>query len=532
MVLMLVWSVVGTATSWLLRRAHAISGRLLLVVSLGVSAAGLVGLAVLAPGASLWRLLPGIVVLGVGYGGANAALGREAIAHVPPARAGMGSGTSNTARYLGSALGVTLAALLATPTAAPAALLSGFDATVLSGRGTLGGRRRARRAARRAAPGSGRSPGDVDRQPAPVVLRHGEGQAGRRAEGVQVVAVERADVPPARESARPRTGTATTARRRATRSISASTVASSPRGRCSSRCTAKTVSADASRRGTASASPARVVTGVPSAADTLPSRLRGAGHEVHGRHLGGPRRRAAAPGSRSSSPARRRAGRRRVPRPRSCDRRHAGVRPAGLPAARQRAQCVAVEGRPGGYRLSCTTATNASSKVGGVEETGDDQVVGDPAGEVVAERVRRGCRARHAPAGVDGQPWSRSVQADRALVRRRRAAVRPDDRPGDRRRVGVSRPARRRAAGWLIGAVRRDRRRVGAAWSARRGSPGAGSSADASARSRGPPARVRSDRAPPARGCRTPRRRAGRSCPVPTSTGAPASARPSRAPGG
>ena len=131
MVLMLVWSVVGTATSWLLRRAHAISGRLLLVVSLGISAAGLVGLAVLAPGASLWRLLPGIVVLGVGYGGANAALGREAIAHVPPARAGMGSGTSNTARYLGSALGVTLAALLATPTAAPAALLSGFDATVL-----------------------------------------------------------------------------------------------------------------------------------------------------------------------------------------------------------------------------------------------------------------------------------------------------------------------------------------------------------------------------------------------------------------
>ena len=131
MVLMLVWSVVGTATSWLLRRAHAINGRVLLVVSLGVSAAGLVGLAVLAPGASLWRLLPGIVVLGVGYGGANAALGREAIAHVPPARAGMGSGTSNTARYLGLALGVTLAALLATPTAAPAALLGGFDATVL-----------------------------------------------------------------------------------------------------------------------------------------------------------------------------------------------------------------------------------------------------------------------------------------------------------------------------------------------------------------------------------------------------------------
>ena len=131
MVLMLVWSVVGTATAWLLRRAHAVSGGLLLVVSLGVSAAGLAGLAVLEPGASLWRLLPGIVVLGLGYGGANAALGREAIAHVPRALAGMGSGTGNTARYLGSALGVTLAALLANPAAAPAELLRGFDETVL-----------------------------------------------------------------------------------------------------------------------------------------------------------------------------------------------------------------------------------------------------------------------------------------------------------------------------------------------------------------------------------------------------------------
>jgi hypothetical protein len=43
----------------------------------------------------------------------------------------MGSGTGNTARYLGSALGVTLAALLAPPVAAPVELLRGFDATVL-----------------------------------------------------------------------------------------------------------------------------------------------------------------------------------------------------------------------------------------------------------------------------------------------------------------------------------------------------------------------------------------------------------------
>ncbi len=124
------------------------SGRLLLVVSLGVSAAGLAGLAVLEPGASLWRLLPGIVVLGLGYGGANAALGREAIAHVPRALAGMGSGTGNTARYLGSALGVTLAALLANPAAAPGRAAAWLRRDGAGRGGALGGGRGAGRAAR------------------------------------------------------------------------------------------------------------------------------------------------------------------------------------------------------------------------------------------------------------------------------------------------------------------------------------------------------------------------------------------------
>jgi MFS family permease len=131
MVVMLVWSAVGTATSWLLRRAHAVSGRVLLASALTVSAAGLAGLVVLVPGSSEWRLLPGIVVLGVGYGAANAALGREAIAHLPAARAGMGSGTNNTARYVGSALGVTIAAVLAAPTAPTTVLLHGFDVALL-----------------------------------------------------------------------------------------------------------------------------------------------------------------------------------------------------------------------------------------------------------------------------------------------------------------------------------------------------------------------------------------------------------------
>jgi MFS family permease len=168
MVLMLIWSAIGTATSWLLRGAHAVSGRVLLTGALGVSAAGLAGLVVLEPGASEWWLLPGLAVLGVGYGAANAALGRESIAHLPAAQAGMGSGTNNTARYVGSALGVTVTAVLAVPSAPPAALLRGFDAAALGGAAlSLAG---AVLIAWLGRPGPAASRGAVDDEPAAVVL--------------------------------------------------------------------------------------------------------------------------------------------------------------------------------------------------------------------------------------------------------------------------------------------------------------------------------------------------------------------------
>jgi MFS family permease len=168
MLLMLIWSAIGTATSWLLRRAHAVSGRLLLGGALGISAAGLAGLVVLVPGASEWRLLPGLAVLGVGYGAANAALGRESIAHLPAAQAGMGSGTNNTARYVGSALGVTVTAVLAVPSAAPAVLLHGFGVAALGGAAlSLVG---AALIAWLGRPRPAASGGAVDHQPAAVVL--------------------------------------------------------------------------------------------------------------------------------------------------------------------------------------------------------------------------------------------------------------------------------------------------------------------------------------------------------------------------
>jgi hypothetical protein len=42
----------------------------------------------------------------------NASLGRQAVASVPADRAAMGSGANNTARYLGSAIGITVVAIL------------------------------------------------------------------------------------------------------------------------------------------------------------------------------------------------------------------------------------------------------------------------------------------------------------------------------------------------------------------------------------------------------------------------------------
>ena len=66
----------------------------------------------LGPGSSPWRLLPSLVVSGLATGVLNAVLGREAVATVPADRAAMGSGSNNTARYLGAACGITVFSVL------------------------------------------------------------------------------------------------------------------------------------------------------------------------------------------------------------------------------------------------------------------------------------------------------------------------------------------------------------------------------------------------------------------------------------
>lgn len=134
--LVFVWSAVSTVTALGVRWIPGLDGRRLLVIGLGLSAAGLAALGVLGPHAHGAWLLPGLVVLGIGYGAANAALGREAVAHVPVDRAGMGSGANNTARYLGAAVGTTLVVLVTTSTGTPgtpAGLLAGWNLAAYGG---------------------------------------------------------------------------------------------------------------------------------------------------------------------------------------------------------------------------------------------------------------------------------------------------------------------------------------------------------------------------------------------------------------
>ncbi|MDQ6607981.1 MAG: MFS transporter [Actinomycetota bacterium] len=109
------FSVAGTLVAFHVRRlpdrfdsGHRVA------VGFVCGALGLAGISGLSPHSTWVRLAPGLILLGVGYGLANAALGRLAVESVPHRRTGMGSGANNTARYVGGAAGVAIiAALLA-----------------------------------------------------------------------------------------------------------------------------------------------------------------------------------------------------------------------------------------------------------------------------------------------------------------------------------------------------------------------------------------------------------------------------------
>ncbi|MFF4211037.1 MFS transporter [Streptomyces sp. NPDC001796] len=80
-----------------------------------------------AVGSGSWtRVLPGLVIGGVGSGLLNAALPLVAVESVPAERAAMGSGAQQTFRYIGSCAGVALTIALAT-SGGPASLAHGAN---------------------------------------------------------------------------------------------------------------------------------------------------------------------------------------------------------------------------------------------------------------------------------------------------------------------------------------------------------------------------------------------------------------------
>lgn len=112
-VLLMAWSVTSAITAlsagWLLAR---FSPRALL--SAGLMVCGLAQCLLLHPqnGSLLLRFIPALLLAGAANGVLNAALGKQAVASVPANLTAMGSGANNTARYLGSAIGITLGAVL------------------------------------------------------------------------------------------------------------------------------------------------------------------------------------------------------------------------------------------------------------------------------------------------------------------------------------------------------------------------------------------------------------------------------------
>ncbi|GGX89450.1 MFS transporter [Streptomyces fructofermentans] len=119
--LFLLWSGLSFAVALQARRlAGRVSPRHQLALGFALHAAGV--LAMLgAIGAGSWtRLLPGLVVAGVGSGLLNAALPLVAVESVPAARAAMGSGANQTFRYIGSCAGVALTIAIVTSSDTPA----------------------------------------------------------------------------------------------------------------------------------------------------------------------------------------------------------------------------------------------------------------------------------------------------------------------------------------------------------------------------------------------------------------------------
>jgi len=86
--------------------SHRVPIRILLGVGLGLVGVGLILMHGLDADSDISSLLPGFLIAGIGIGTVNPNIGQAAIAVVPAAKAGMGSGINTTFRQLGIATGV------------------------------------------------------------------------------------------------------------------------------------------------------------------------------------------------------------------------------------------------------------------------------------------------------------------------------------------------------------------------------------------------------------------------------------------
>jgi predicted MFS family arabinose efflux permease len=113
--LFLLWSGLSFAVALQARRlAGRVPPRHQLALGFLLHAAGVLTMLGALDSGSWVRLLPGLVIAGVGSGLLNAALPLLSVESVPAARAAMGSGAQQTFRYIGSCAGVALTIAIAT----------------------------------------------------------------------------------------------------------------------------------------------------------------------------------------------------------------------------------------------------------------------------------------------------------------------------------------------------------------------------------------------------------------------------------
>ncbi|MFD4875796.1 MFS transporter [Streptomyces sp. NPDC058420] len=113
--LFLLWSGLSFTVALQARRlAGRVSSRHQLALGFLLHAAGVLTMLGALDSGSWLRLLPGLVIAGVGSGLLNAALPLLSVESVPAARAAMGSGAQQTFRYIGSCAGVALTIAIAT----------------------------------------------------------------------------------------------------------------------------------------------------------------------------------------------------------------------------------------------------------------------------------------------------------------------------------------------------------------------------------------------------------------------------------